>query len=189
MKSWTLPNVPLWGHTTVSSTSKLDYVLDRNAIGKVVVHFIGRREEATVDFWYTRKAAWQKSLWVSGWCLSSWFLTVCVWVCVCFQAHLPLSWSCSVLQRASDCSATWTTTQRRWRLSGSTSTSPEFTRNLLSTNTQKQTWNHPFPCQDLVTSGSKYEAEFEIFCLFYTEMFQFNYKYLVLSDLLSSSLM
>ena len=45
-----------------------------------------------------------------------------VWACICCsQVHLPLSWWCSVRQRASGCSATWTTTQKRWRLSGNTS--------------------------------------------------------------------
>lgn len=48
----------------------------------------------------------------------------CAFLCLssCEQVRLPLSWWCSVLQRASGCSATWTTTQRRWKPSGSTST-------------------------------------------------------------------
>lgn len=42
--------------------------------------------------------------------------------CWLSQDLLPPSWCCSAHQRASDSSATWNTTQRRWRPAGSTST-------------------------------------------------------------------
>lgn len=63
-----------------------------------------------------------------------------VWACVCCcQVRLPLSWCCSVRQRASGCNATWTTTPKRWRLSGNTS-------RLILTTIEHMTHSHWMIC-------------------------------------------